>query len=545
MLSRFATRTKLFFLTGTLLVLMVLQISFTLFELGIAGEKADQLITDRYPKIEHQNHIIANTLDIGMLLREAIMDSDSAAIENSLSKIMQLRADSSSRLKYLHDHATSAESKAILNEIETKRSVISGQYEQLFTMIRTNQDVEATAFIQTQYDPAYKAFQAAVQTMVESQKGKMNTLAAETHTSFEQVRNLMIGSGLIAVLLGLTAAVLIANSISSPLNRALREAERIADGDLRADRTNLQDAITGNDEPSRLLVSLEKMRASLAEMAKLIQQNANEVGRAAQGLAHSAKEVASSAQNQSAATSGAAATLEQLTVSIHHVADNAEDAANQAQNAGKTAQMGGSFVVDSSSQMSSVGQHVSQSAAQMADLERDVGEIGKMATMIRDVADQTNLLALNAAIEAARAGETGRGFAVVADEVRKLAERTTKSAHEISEMIGRIQTGSATVNQYMGQSVQSVKDATVSSDSAALAMQEIEGNAESVVAAVNQISHSLNEQKLAGQDLAARMEQVAQMAEENGDTVLHLASTATQLTGLAEQLQTAVNRFRI
>ena len=69
----------------------------------------------------------------------------------------------------------------------------------------------------------------------------------------------------------------------------------------------------------------------------------------------------------------------------------------------------------------------------------DVGALGKLVEVIKQISAQTNLLALNAAIEAARAGEQGRGFAVVANEVRKLAASSTDAANLVWQVIEKAQ----------------------------------------------------------------------------------------------------------
>jgi methyl-accepting chemotaxis protein len=71
-------------------------------------------------------------------------------------------------------------------------------------------------------------------------------------------------------------------------------------------------------------------------------------------------------------------------------------------------------------------------------LEQKSSRIGEVVSLIGDVADQTELLSLNAAIEAARAGEAGEGFTTVAQQVRKLADRSSRAASEVAELVESI-----------------------------------------------------------------------------------------------------------
>ena len=85
--------------------------------------------------------------------------------------------------------------------------------------------------------------------------------------------------------------------------------------------------------------------------------------------------------------------------------------------------------------MGGMVERIGEMSEMMGRLRGQSEEIGKVLTMITEIANQTNLLALNAAIEAARAGEHGRGFAVVADEVKQLADNTKRATAEVEGII--------------------------------------------------------------------------------------------------------------
>ncbi len=71
----------------------------------------------------------------------------------------------------------------------------------------------------------------------------------------------------------------------------------------------------------------------------------------------------------------------------------------------------------------------------LTDIFEKIETINAFVADIDKIAFQTRILALNAAIEAARAGNSGRGFAVVANEVRALADKSVKTAEEISGIV--------------------------------------------------------------------------------------------------------------
>ncbi len=78
---------------------------------------------------------------------------------------------------------------------------------------------------------------------------------------------------------------------------------------------------------------------------------------------------------------------------------------------------------------------VRQAVEAMEAISKSAHQISQIIGVIDEIAFQTNLLALNAGVEAARAGDAGRGFAVVASEVRALAQRSAESAKKIKELI--------------------------------------------------------------------------------------------------------------
>lgn len=317
---------------------------------------------------------------------------------------------------------------------------------------------------------------------------------------------------------------------------AIALMSRAAAGDLTVE---VQSADKGS-----ILDSAGQMVRSIRNMVAEITHSSASLTRGAEQISTASGEVAIAARNQTDATQSMAAAIEEMTVSVNHISDSASETRNSSQNSVRLAEDGYARVEAATKNIREISSTVSDASQRIHALEEHARQISSIASVIKEIAGQTNLLALNAAIEAARAGEQGRGFAVVADEVRKLAERTSSATVEIEQMIAGIQTDTGDTVSVMTAALPQVSASVEAADGAAASLQQIKDGAQMTLASITNVADATREQSIASNNIAQRVEQIAQMVEETTAAMQSTADTARQMEKIAGELSALVSRFR-
>jgi len=184
-----------------------------------------------------------------------------------------------------------------------------------------------------------------------------------------------------------------------------------------------------------------------------------------------------------------------------------------------------------------IRQAVDASMRTMRELESSTVEIGRIVTVIGDIASQTNLLALNAAIEAARSGEQGRGFAVVADEIRKLAERTAGATKEIRTMIGNVQGQSVEAVARMEGGMTQMEEGLKLAADVATDRREMQEIVQRMFVAIDQIAAGAHASSGLLASIATSAEQMRGAIGESGRSAERTSLAAAKLDQLVGQFQ--------
>ncbi|MDR6956961.1 methyl-accepting chemotaxis protein [Pseudomonas brassicacearum] len=406
----------------------------------------------------------------------------------------------------------------------------------------------------TQYRNAVQAFKLATADVVQARK-EMTDQGATIVTLSEQLyqiqldrrdaesaqaRTLQLVSTLLALLVGIIAAVIITRQITGPLRETLTVVERIASGDLSHNVI-----VTRRDELGVLQQGIARMGVTLRDLISGIRDGVTQIASAAEELSAVTEQTSAGVNSQKVETDQVATAMHEMTATVQEVARNAEEASQAAAAADGEARAGDKVVSEAIAQIERLASEVVRSTDAMTVLQQESDKIGSVMDVIKAVAEQTNLLALNAAIEAARAGEAGRGFAVVADEVRGLAQRTQKSTEEIEGLVAGLQNGTQQVAAVMNNS-RSLTDSSVAlTRKAGESLGNITRTVSNIQSMNQQIAAAAEQQSAVAEEISRSIINVRDVSEQTAAASEETAASSVELARLGNQLQMMVSHFRV
>ncbi len=189
--------------------------------------------------------------------------------------------------------------------------------------------------------------------------------------------------------------------------------------------------------------TIEEMTFSIRDVASQavdFQQMQDDAASSVAEMITSVEAVDGSIQMLSQVSEQTVHSLGEVETSIHQVEQKALESVALAEQVSKEASVQGMPAI----QAAVAGiEDIKRSVGSLAEVVYGLGkrseQIGRLLSVIDEVADQTQLLSLNAAIIAAQSGEQGRAFSVVAEEIKAFAQKTSVSTKEVAELIAAIQ----------------------------------------------------------------------------------------------------------
>lgn len=503
----------------------------------VANRFADFVDRDQ-ARLQAYGGMYAQGLQTGQAIRNVILDPSNPKAYKNLEAAQQefvLHLHTAQKL------AADSTETAVLSEMEKRWTQNVLLKTRVRDLAKGGQVTEAIQVLNKDETPSWRDIKDILLKRTEEQDKAVAAAKADVATQASRNRMISVVAFILAFALAsimLTAAI---NRMRRPLMHLEESISQLesGDGDLTR-RLPIESA----DEIGRAAGSFNKFLDGLQRVIADVQREAATVTENSHQVANITGHMSSASESQSESSSAIAAAIEELITSIESVSASAQSVRNTSDIALHHAQDGSQSVTDLKQEMDRIEQAIKAIAHATQAFVTNSRTITTLTGEVKEIANQTNLLALNAAIEAARAGEHGRGFAVVADEVRGLAEKSGKAAAEIDTITQGIQVQSQSLETAVDASTRVLKESYVTLEKVAEVLRASMTVVDQEHQGVDEINHSLAEQKSAGQDIGRNLESIATSAEATSHSARDTLTAAQALKASADRLQASVSRFK-
>jgi methyl-accepting chemotaxis protein len=197
--------------------------------------------------------------------------------------------------------------KELFKNIVDARAIYVPDEDEFIRLVQANRLDEAKKLLIEKARPEQLTYLEKIYALIDYQVLLIGKERDEVKDRYTSGRSLIVGIGVLAVLVSAVFAFWITRSITLPLQRALRTAQRIAGGDLAAHID-----VSGQDETGQLLAALKNMMQGLAKIVGEVQSSGIQVNSSVTAIAATGKEQQATASEIAATTTEIGATSKEI-----------------------------------------------------------------------------------------------------------------------------------------------------------------------------------------------------------------------------------------
>ncbi len=552
MLAKYSIRTKITAVVAFLLVAMSLMGALNVRQMYAINSSTVDITTNWLPSIRVLGELRAATITYRAIVRSHLLAAEEAGKQLQEDLLAKWINNTDKARRAYEPLITTAEERALYDEFSTSWAEYLAGVKEVLALSRKNEDKEAKLLHAKASLAGVHADETLQKDVLLNNKGA-DAAGSQAAESFDDAIKMVLASLLVAIILGIGAAILLVRDVSAGIKSIVAPMQALGNGDLTAqvphqgETTEIgsmantlqvfKDALVAkkaSDEAAAIDADAKIRRGQRVdnitrEFETLIGELVDSLSSASTQLEASAGNLTSTAERAQKLTTVVAAASEEASTNVRSVASATEEMASSINEIGRQVQESARMATDAVDQARKTNDRVSE-------LSKAAARIGDVVELINTIAGQTNLLALNATIEAARAGDAGRGFAVVASEVKALAEQTAKATGEIGQQITGIQAATE-------ESVNAIKEISGTIEKLSEISSTIASAVEEQGAATQEISRNVLQAAHGTQQVSSNVTDVQRGAGETGAASSQVLSAAKSLSGDSNRLKLEVGKF--
>ncbi|WP_119070701.1 methyl-accepting chemotaxis protein [Aggregatilinea lenta] len=602
--TKFSLRNRLFGLSATFLVGLIVIGSYSLIQLNTIARHLERIGQEKFPEYILVHHAFENVLETETQVRNHILATSEDEIARISQRISELRAETDADFEEIATTLDPGPESDTFAELQAVWANYVDVQNHILQLSAAAQDFSATLIVNGQGVDLHDQLLTLMQTMGNFKSAGATASTEEaltlTNTTAPMLTFAIIGAQFV-IFFGLSWWII--KSILKPLNGLINTTRKVRAGDLtqrtpiitrdeigvlaesfngmvdslegmvegeKTTRESLQQTIsdylafinrvaegemdihldlveTGDgdrlavDDLYQLGRGLNHMVASLNTVSQQIGDMINAIASAAAEILATTTQQNASTTEQDAAVTQTVATVEEILVTVSESAERAQAVAQIARQSLDVSQHGEKAVEDTVEGMDNLRQRVESIAQTILALSERTQQIGEIIATVNEIADQSKLLALNASIEAARAGEEGKGFAVVAMEVRQLAEQSRDATARVRDILSEIQQATNTAVMVTEEGSKGAEQGMRLVERAGESIRQLAGVIEESAQAAAQIAASAAQQTNGMNQLATTMASIKQATTQTAASTRQAEQSARGLDDLARRFQGTLN----